>query len=141
MYTITRGDRHTDDHATDRSAAPCTVTPLGDRAGGREEPGSTTLEALAHAVLRVIGDHPGQLGRLRAARVASSRAVAGMDEVQGARLARYGVSSDLPLRSVVELVDAMVDGGLLHRTSGPRPVLVLTRAGHHALDALEATGQ
>jgi hypothetical protein len=57
------------------------------------------------------------------------------------RLARYGVGSALPLRSVVELVDAMVDGGLVHRTAGPRPVLVLTRAGHHALDALEAAAE
>ncbi len=141
MHTIHFGDGRIDDlvHHDATSAGTVTDIPATRAAAIAENAGASQLEALAHSVLRIVGDHPGMLGRLRVARVASGRSLPGIDEVQGARLARYGVAADLPLREVVDLVDAMLDGGLVHRTSGPRPVLALTRAGHHALDALEGS--
>jgi hypothetical protein len=97
-----------------------------------------TMEAVAHALLRLVADYPGTLGRVRAARVVGGYAVAGADELQARRFNAYAVHVPWPLAGLVDLVDAMLDGGLLAQTAGARPVLVLTRAGHHALDALEA---
>lgn len=99
-----------------------------------------TAEAAAHALLRMVGDLPGQMGRLRAARVVGGYSLPGADENPElvAQLAPYAVAVQWPLRETVRLIDALIDGGLVARTAGPRPVLMLTRAGHRALDALEA---
>ena len=99
-----------------------------------------SMEAAAHAILRLIADMPGEMGRIRAARIVSNRSVASTDELFARRCAAYGMDLPWPLRDVVGLVDALIDGGLMKQTCGARPLLVLTRAGHHALDALEATG-
>lgn len=95
-------------------------------------------EAAAHSLLRMIADHPGQMGRLRAARLVGAYPVPFRDEDDAANLAKYAVSLDWPLREITQLVDALIAGSLLAQTPGPRPVLVLTRAGHRALDALDA---
>lgn len=95
-------------------------------------------EAAAHALLRLVGDHPGQMGRLRAARLVGGYPVPHRDDVEAVELGRYAVELDWPLREITRLVDAMITGRLVAQTPGPRPVLVLTRPGHRALDALEA---
>lgn len=94
-------------------------------------------EAAAHALLRLVGEHPGQMGRLRAARIIGGYAVAWRDDEDAAELARYAVELEWPLREITRLVDAMISGRLVAQTPGPRPVLVLTRAGFRALEALE----
>jgi hypothetical protein len=103
--------------------------------GGMRDIGA---EALAHAVLRLIADHPGQMGRLRTARVVGGFPVPHRDGTDGSALERYAVDAGWTIRELVQLVDALIGGGLAARTIGPRPVLVLTRAGFVALSALEA---
>lgn len=99
-----------------------------------------TTEAVAHSMLRLVGEHPGQMGRLRAARVVSGYPVRSGEDELPAHLAPYAVDMGWPLRDTVELLDALLKGGLMAQTIGARPALVLTRSGHRALDALEATG-
>ena len=96
-----------------------------------------TSEQVAHTILTLIGDHPGRLGRLRCARVVGGYPVPHRDEQQATELARYALTLDWPLREITRLVDALASGGLMTQTEGPRPVLVLTRAGHRTLDALD----
>lgn len=109
------------------------------RAGDHGDAGSDTIttEAVAHAMLRLVADMPGQMGRLRAARIVGGYAVPTLDEQAPSRLAAYAVEVAWPIRASVALLDALIDGGLLTQTMGQRPTLVLTRAGHRALDALE----
>lgn len=103
-------------------------------AGQTAERGS---EVAAHALLRLVGDAPGQMGRLRAARAVGGFAIPARDGDEVLELRRYAVDLGWPLREVVALVDALIAGGLVAQTPGPRPVLALTRPGHRALDALE----
>jgi hypothetical protein len=84
-------------------------------------------------------DMPGQMGRLRAARVVSGYPVECPDDETVARLERYTLEHGWSLKPTVDFIDAMLDGGLLTRTGGPRPTLVPTRAGFRALEALEST--
>lgn len=98
-------------------------------------------EAAAHAVLRLVADMPGQMGRLRAARVVGGYPIATCDDVMAHQLASYGVQTPWPLREMVELVDALLRGGLVVQTPGQRPTLVLTQAGFRALEALESPGE
>ncbi|MCW2955151.1 MAG: hypothetical protein JWO69_20 [Thermoleophilia bacterium] len=105
-----------------------------DSGGGMD---NISTEAAAHALLRLIADQPGQMGRLRAARIIGGYAVPHRDEEEAARLTRYSIQLDWPLREIVRLVDALINGSLLAQTAGPRPVLVLTRSGFAALGVLE----
>lgn len=105
-----------------------------DVGGGMRDVGA---EAAAHALLRLVADHPGQMGRLRAARLVGGYPVPHRDEEEASQLGRYAVQLDWPLREITRLVDAIINGRLVAQTPGPRPVLVLTRAGHRALDAFE----
>ena len=131
---------------------PVAATTLGNAFDGDIDPGlerpatkpdrqlpdePVRSEAAAHALLRMVGDHPGQMGRLRAARIVGAFAVPFRDEDEADRLAGYAVDLDWPLRELVRLVDALITGGLVTQTPGPRPVLVLTRPGFRALEALE----
>lgn len=115
----------------------------GDVDPGLERPDegrAVGAEAAAHALLRMIGEHPGQMGRVRAARIVGGHSVPYRSEEDAATFAAYAVDLDWPLREITRLVDALVSGGLVHQTSGPRPVLVLTRPGHRTLDALDGIG-
>lgn len=102
------------------------------------------VEAAAHATLRLVGDLPGRFGRLRAARVLGGRPVSqrGDEGEQTATFSdgqdAYALMHDWRLADLCELIDALLAGGLLERTPGMRPTLVLTRSGHRALDALES---
>lgn len=98
----------------------------------RDESEQMASEAVVHAALRLVGDYPGLVGRVRAARVVTARNVE-----SDVDFSSFGVADDWQLKDAIALVDALIEGGLVHRTSGPRPVLALTRAGHRALDALE----
>ena len=98
-------------------------------------------ERAAHAMLKLVGDHPGRMGRLRCARIVGGYPVPHRDDTEGHQLATYAVPLDWPLREITRLVDALIEGGLLAQTEGPRPTLALTRAGHRALDALDALDQ
>ena len=102
-------------------------------------PDIAATEAAAHAMLRVVADMPGQMGRLRVARVVGGYTVRAADEELVERLSRYAVEHPGGLREIVELVDALIAGQLLAQTVGQRPTLVLTRAGYRALEALEST--
>ncbi len=96
------------------------------------------LDIAAHALLTLIADMPATHGRIRAARIVSGFPVAVTDDIQAQRLHRHAHHFPWRLSDTVGLVDALIDGGLLAQSAGPRPTLVLSRAGHHALDALEA---
>lgn len=109
----------------------------GVEPGAGDEAHSLAAEAGAHAVLRLVCDLPGSMGRLRVARVVGGFSVPFREETPPELLARYAVELGWPLREVIALVDAMLDGGLLVQTIGARPTLVLTRAGFLALHALE----
>lgn len=106
----------------------------GDLGGGMRDVGA---EAAAHALLRLVGEHPGQMGRLRAARLVGGYPVPHRDDQEAIELGRYAVQLDWPLREITRLVDALISGRLVAQTAGPRPVLVLTRAGFRTLEALE----
>lgn len=108
-------------------------------------------EAAAHAVLRLVADRPGRVGRIRAARVVGGRPVSTPSSGDGAvhetdaragaldadDLSAYAVAHPWRLADLCGLVDALIEGGMLDRTVGMRPTLVLTRAGFRALEALE----
>lgn len=96
-------------------------------------------EAAAHAALSLVGDHPGQVGRLRAARLVGGYPVPHRDDEEALSLNRYAIQLDWPLREIVRLVDALISGGLLAQTAGPRPVLALTRPGYRALEAIDTS--
>lgn len=98
-------------------------------------------EAAIHAVLRLAADFPGQMGRLRVARVVGGYPIRSADSERQAQLGEYAVAYPGSLREIVEFVDALIAGGLLVQTVGQRPTLVLSRAGHRALEALEAVSR
>ncbi len=102
--------------------------------GGMRDVGA---EAAAHALLRMVAEHPGAMGRLRAARIVGGYPVPHRDDEEAGALARYAVDIDWPLREITRLVDALITGRLMTQTPGPRPVLVRTRAGFRTLEALE----
>lgn len=100
----------------------------------------TSAEVAAHAILELVATHPGQFGRLRTARLVSGYAVPLDDPDVVASTTPYtSVVVHWPLRDAVMLADALISGGLIAQTTGMRPTLVLTRAGHRSLDALEQT--
>ena len=107
------------------------------RSGGPVAPGDVGSEAAAHSLLRLVAEHPGYMGRLRAARIVGGYAVPHRDEQEAETLAQFAVQLDWPLREITRLVDALITGRLMTQTPGQRPVLVLTRAGFRALEALE----
>ena len=116
-------------------------TGAGDADAAAEDPTAIEHakgEVVVHAMLRLVCEHPGMLGRLRAARVVGGFKVPEREGGPSAGdLARYTVQVGLHLKDVVSLVDAMLEGGLLAQTPGLRPTLVLTRGGFRALEALE----
>lgn len=92
--------------------------------------GEAIAETAAHSLLQLVCDRPGQMGRLRAARVISGFHIAYREDEDAESFSKYAVPAlDWPLREVTRLVDAMIEGGLVAQTPGPRPTLVLTRAG------------
>jgi hypothetical protein len=97
-----------------------------------------TVEAVAHAILRVVCDFPGQIGRVKVARVVGGFALGNVHDPSMTRLlASYSVDPAWLLNDVTRLVDAMIEGGLLAQTVGARPTVVLTRDGFRALVALD----
>lgn len=94
-------------------------------------------EAVTHALMHLVGDQPARHGRIRCARILAGRSVDdGVDAASDYR--RYAIAHEHTVPQLVALIDSLIDGGLVDRTPGVRPTLVLTRAGHRALDALEA---
>jgi len=93
---------------------------------------------VAHNTLRLVGDRPGQYGRLRVARIVVGFPVV---DVSGEDHTGYVTDVDWTLHTSVELVDTLIAGGFIAQEIGMRPTLVLTRAGHRALDALEALNE
>src|SRR5687767_7351268 len=57
-------------------------------------------EAASHALLRMIADHPGQMGRLRAARLVGGYPVPYRDDEEALQLGQYAVQLDWPLREI-----------------------------------------
>lgn len=101
--------------------------------------GQTAAEAAAHAILELVATHPGHFGRLRSSRIVGGFAVPVDDPDVIASTRPYSsVALQWTLQDLVALVDALLSGGLLSQTTGARPTLVVTRAGHRALDALES---
>lgn len=94
-------------------------------------------EAAAHSLLRLVAEHPGQMGRLRAARIIGGYPVPHRDDEEADTLGQFAVQLDWPLREITRLVDALITGRMMAQTPGPRPVLVLTRSGFRTLEALE----
>jgi hypothetical protein len=106
------------------------------------EPTTETAELAARAILGLVAAHPGTFGRMRTARLVSGHAVPLDDPDIEATTATYtGVARGWALRDAVGLVDALIHGGLIAQTNGPRPTLALTRAGFRALDALDPESQ
>ena len=99
---------------------------------------TTPPEIVAHHILKLVGEHPGQVGSLRCARIVGGFTVPTATQDQQGLFEQYAITQrDWTLRVLKDLIDALERGSLLARSSGPRPVLALTRAGHRALDALE----
>lgn len=99
---------------------------------------TTPAEVVAHHILKLVGEHPGQVGALRCARIVGGFTVPSVSEEQQGMFDRYAIAQrDWTLRTLKDLIEALERGSLLARSHGPRPVLALTRAGHRALDALE----
>lgn len=99
------------------------------------------IEDAAHKLLELTAAMPGQLGRLRSARVIGGYSLRGADSEQLKKFEPFlGRVDEWALTDAVAMVDAFLSGGLIAQTPGPRPGLVLTRAGHRALDALEQHG-
>ena len=94
-------------------------------------------EAAAHSLLRLVAEHPGQMGRLRASRIVGGYPVPHRDDEEATALTQFAVQLDWPLREITRLVDALITGRMMTQTPGPRPVLVLTRSGFRTLEALE----
>lgn len=98
-----------------------------------------TSERVARQMLALVGDHPGTIGSLRCARIVGGFTVPVTDERQQVLFEQYAIPKlDWTLRTLKDLIEALQSGGLIATTAGPRPTLALTRAGHHALDALDA---
>ena len=101
-----------------------------------------TAERAAHNALALIANHPGQFGRLRCARIVGGFSVNFDSPETAATIAPHAsVVLNWSLRAMVDLIDALLHGGLLAQTTGQRPTLVLTRAGFRALDALDPPTQ
>lgn len=98
----------------------------------RDQQEQITAEAVVHATLRLVGEYPALVGRVRAARIISGRQIESQIDFSS-----FAVADDWPLKEAVALIDSLIEGGLVHRTTGPRPILVLTRAGHRALEAFD----
>lgn len=94
-------------------------------------------EAAAHSLLRLVAEHPGQMGRLRASRIIGGYPVPYRDRQEAEALGQFALQLDWPLREITRLVDALITGRMMTQTPGPRPVLVLTRPGFRTLEALE----
>lgn len=102
---------------------------------------NTQTDTVARAILTAVADHPGRLGCVGVARFILGREVTGVDSTP-----ENTAPEGWTIRDAHMVAEALVDGGLLasgweHATSGSRGRLVLTRAGHRALDALEAATQ
>lgn len=94
------------------------------------------LDAQAQMILKLVADFPGRFGRLRTARIVGGYSVR-LDDDDLAKILRGYALPGSALGDLVALVDAMIAGDLMTQTAGQRPTMVLTRAGHNALDALE----
>ncbi len=97
---------------------------------------SELAEVVMHAALRFVGEYPALIGRLRLARLLGGYQH-GLDENQVPACEMYEVASGWRIGQIIELIDSGIQGGLLVRTPGARPALVLTRAGFRALEVLE----
>lgn len=97
-------------------------------------------EAASHAILRLVADRPGQMGRLRTARIIGGFTVRWRSDEEAAELQQYQVPLDWGLRDYIRLIDVLISGGLVTQSVGARPLLVLTRPGYRALEALEGAG-
>lgn len=98
-----------------------------------------TPERVARQMLALVADHPGTVGPLRCARIVGGFTIPVVSEQQQELFITYAVPNlGWTLRTLKDLVEALQRGGLITTTAGPRPTLVLTRAGHRALDALDA---
>lgn len=96
------------------------------------------IDEASYRLLLLAAEQPGLFGRLRAARVLCGLPMPARDE-ESEPLDRYEVPAlDWSLQACVDLVDALRSGGLLAETGGMRPSLVLTLAGHRALQALDS---
>ncbi len=74
------------------------------------------IARIALHALAKVAESPGQFGRVRCGRAI---AVALRDSIP-----------ELTLRGSVDVIDAMLELGLLTRTAGSRPMLVATASGH-----------
>jgi len=106
-----------------------------------ELPVEQQIEDAAHKLLALVAAMPGELGRLRSGRVIGGYSLRGSDQEQLAKFEPFtGRVDDWTIKDAVAMVDAFLAGGLIAQTPGSRRALVLTRAGHRALDALSVDG-
>lgn len=92
-----------------------------------------TMEATIY-VLKIVAEHPGQLGRLRIARWYT-----GDDNLNPAiNTDITPPHHDLSTADVTRLIDSMLETDLLTHTDTPRPKICITRAGWRALDTVES---
>lgn len=105
-------------------------------ADGTSEHEYASSEYVAYQLLRLAAEHPGTCGRLRMARIIGNYAVPFHDDADAEQYASYRTDLGWPLRELTRLVDALITGGLLAQSVGPRPVVCITRAGCRTLEAL-----
>lgn len=87
------------------------------------------FDRAANGLLRLVADHPHQLGKLRAARI-----VGGICEFEpdcpGHDLPGYTVEGlDLELRELVALIDCLIRARVIQQPTSSRPKLALTPLG------------
>ena len=106
------------------------------RPDGDREREYASSEYAAYQILRLAAELPGTCGRRRMARIIGGYPVPFRSEEEAAQVGEYAIEIDWPLRELVRLIDALVQGGLLAQSVGPRPLVCVTRAGCRTLEAL-----
>jgi hypothetical protein len=88
------------------------------------------LLALRAGLVAVVAAHPGAYGRTRLSSFFAHLPNSCTDEAMSAVALPLELPVPMPsAKALLELVDAIIDDGLLATSPGPRPVLHLTPAG------------
>jgi hypothetical protein len=122
-------------HQREENPMPAATAPKESSAEGNTD---AQTDAIAHAMLRLIGEMPGHHGRVRVARIVGGKLVEDPAD-RPVDYSPFAIADTFTVKALTELVDSMIAGGFIAQVPGSRPTLVLTRAGHWALDALEGS--
>lgn len=97
----------------------------------------SNADVFTHKLLRLVGDCPAQAGRIRIARILLGMPAAETEQINHRVIESFNTGINWTIGEAVELIDMVIDCGLIVKSAGSNPFLCLSRAGHRALDALE----